>query len=467
LVFVLGLCFGLLSSVTHSSQEDVRSDRIEQLRLPVFFNPNPVDLAVRIDRLIARQAASRDVAAVIELQRLGGAAFPLLIPRLAQYPLEVRLRIAEALIPVMKRMGWRGASELKSSSDALRFLETAWEERAADFHPSIVTRWVERLAQRPNPELYASVIEFDSFALPALMTALTNVDSAIDAQASHRLTLVASRITGNSWVVSNSESTTGTRIIVERWQRWWQLHASEYTVLTGPARWAASLGETRFGHWLMLATRFSFGTAPNETAIGTTLWPASTRTLGLFFMTTLGGWVVSLIPSVFAAKRTRRAALAFVLGQGLFAIPTLSVVALLSGALPHDWSLASAMVTAFVAAAATDIGHRLSPIHLPVSLPSGPVFIERRSHSPILRLLRQWQFAGHNWPFSLILVFVTESAFGIDGLSRLTVIAFRQRDLNTLMAITTATATCLLLVEFAVQLRRRVTQDVVVQTEAV
>lgn len=464
LLVVLGLCFGLLSSVTHSTKVDFRSDRIEQLGLPVFFNPTPVDLAVRVEQLIDRHARGRDVAVDIELQRLGGAAFPHIVPRLAQYPIAVRLRVAEALIPVMKRMGWRGAAELRSSTDALRFLETAWEERAADFNSSIVTRWVERLAQRPNPELYASVIEFDSFALPALMAALANVNFASDVPSAHRLSVVASRITGNSWVVQNSESTARTRIIVERWQRWWQLHASEYTVLRGPARWAATLSETRFGQWLMLATRFSFGTGRNDSNIDATLWPSSTRTLGLLFTSTLGGWLVSLIPSVISTKRTRSATLTVALGRGLFAIPSLTIVALLARMLPHDWSFSSALITTFVVAAATDFARRISPFHAPVSLPSGPDFIERRSHSPILRLLRQWQFAGHNWPFSLILVFVTERAFGIDGLSRLTVIAFRHRDLNTLMAITTTTATCLLLVEFVVQLRRKGTNGTLAQT---
>jgi ABC-type dipeptide/oligopeptide/nickel transport system permease component len=53
------------------------------------------------------------------------------------------------------------------------------------------------------------------------------------------------------------------------------------------------------------------------------------------------------------------------------------------------------------------------------------------------------------------LVFVTERAFGIGGLSHLSVVAFRQHDLHSLMAITTTTATCLLFVEFAVQSKRK------------
>jgi ABC-type dipeptide/oligopeptide/nickel transport system permease component len=146
------------------------------------------------------------------------------------------------------------------------------------------------------------------------------------------------------------------------------------------------------------------------------------------------------------------------LGQALFAIPTISLVALLMNVFPKHWSLVSAALTAVTATAVADWASRLSVPHAPktvfVSSESNPP-VERRSRSPVLRLLRQWQFAGHGWPFSLLLVFVTEKAFAIFGLSRLTVDSFRQHDLNALMAITTTTATWVLFVEFAVQLRRK------------
>jgi hypothetical protein len=454
------LCFALLSSITHSSQTDWRSARVEQLTLPLFFNPSPVDLNTRVNSLIAQLRHRNDVSAVIELRRLGGAAFPVLIPRIETLPREVQLRIAEALIPVLRRMGWRGASDMASPELALRFLEDTWQERAADFNQNIVTRWVQRLALRPNLELYETVVEYDTYALPALIAALPRIETERDVERAVRLTNVASRISGQNLIVSKNESLARARLIVERWRSWWQLHHSEYTVLSGPSRWSAMLGETLFGQWLTIAITFAFGTTRNDTPIIGALLPASYNTLILLFTTSLGTWLVTYIPNSLRRHRPRRelSTLVDALGQALFAIPTISLVAVLMNVFPKQWTLVSAALTAVFATAVADWASHLSAPHVPQTIfinPETHLPAERRSRSPVFRLLRQWQFAGHGWPFSLLLVFVTEKAFAILGLSHLTVASFRQHDLNMLMAITTTTATWVLFVEFAVQLRRK------------
>jgi hypothetical protein len=460
LLFVLGLCFGVLSVATHSSRGDWKSDRIENLQLPRFVNPAPVDLTVRVARLLGQQKQG-DISTISgELQRLGGATFPIILPRLAELPIDARLRVAWALVPVMQRMGWRGAMELKSPAAAAQFLDRAWQERSADFQHSIVTRWVQRLAQRANPELRASVIEYDSYALPALMAALPTITTAIDVQTAHRLTDVASRVTGLPWTVHGADTIDQAAVIVERWQCWWQLHASEYVVLSGPSRWSAMLSETQFGQWLTVASTFAFGTMRDGTPIHSVLGTAAIRTLTLLFATSLGAWLVTLLPKSLSASRygSRVSSLVDSFGQGLFAIPTISVVAILATILPRYWPLLSAAIAVAIVATLADLGSHLSTTNgqsVTPSTPSNAIVVERRSRSPVLRLLRQWQFAGHSWPFSLLLVFVTERAFGISGLSYLSVVAFRQRDLHCLMAITTTTATCLLFVEFAVQSRRK------------
>ena len=464
-LLVLALCFAVLSSATHSTREDWRSTRIENLQLPLFVNLGPIDLRSKVKRLVADLSHGESANAQVEFERLGAAAFPLVLAEFSQLPSAGKLRIATALMPVAKRMGLMSQSDGDDISSAPQVLERVWYERSADFQTSIVSRWVARLARRDNVGLRASVLEYDTYALPALMGTLTNVavNLPIDLQAARRLTDVASRVTGLPWTIPSNDDEREARLTIDRWNRWWQLHQTDYLVLEGPARWSAMLTETQFGKWLVLLVSFRFGQSLDGQSISPPLIGGGWHTLVLLFCSSVGPWLVTILPvGLFARERSaRRAIFAELIGLAMLTAPPVTVIAYFSLACPWQHSILAAGVAITFATTVTALGALICRSVRTTSTASSrtsdapQATKDRRSRSPFFRLLRQWHFAGHSWPFSLLLAFFAERAFRVHGLSQIAVQYFRQRDLHGLMAISTYTAVCLLLVEFTVQLRRK------------
>ncbi|MGC4065428.1 MAG: hypothetical protein QM784_12420 [Polyangiaceae bacterium] len=458
LLLVLALIFSVLSTATHSTQSNWQSDRIEQLQLPRFFNGSPVDLSNRVSKLVQVLSRSENDVVRQELLRLGGAAFPLLGPRMGELQPGARAKIAWAYLPALRRMGFRGTAEVTTPEQAPAFLERAWHERSADYQPAIVRRWVERLAQRENPTLRASVIEYDTYALPALMAAMPEVATESDVESARRLTEVASRVTGLPWIVQAGASPPAAATMVAKWREWWALHSTDYIVLRGPSRWSAMLSETQFGKWMVLALRFGFGHRIDGPSIGRDLLRCGATTLSLIAATTVGSWLATLLPWSFLSRTRnpkRHRGYEYV-GQAIASIPAIALAVGVAGLVGTKGTLTTATITAITVALMSAVANHFATSGAGgVDLVRTQAELDRRSQSPLLRLLRQWPLAGHRWPYTLLLVFVIERAAGVHALAALTVAAFLRRDLHSLMAITTLTASWLLLVEFVVQSRRR------------
>lgn len=450
LLFVLVLSFLVLSRATRApagSTADYSTDRLEETSLPTLFNARPADLEMRIDIIVERLSHGPSEPESRELLRLGGATLPLLLARLPSLPLELRTRIAWDLLPVAQRMTWRGANEVTSPGQAYDYFLEMWKERSVDYQPTIVARWVERLASRGGGALTASVLEYDTYALASLIAALPEVTTDADVERARPLLAVMRRITGLPWVLPTPCGVDEARSTIDHWRRWWRLHAIEYTTVRGPSRWSAMLTQTRFGQWAALALQHRFGCTRDQYPIAARLRSAALRSVSLLIAGTLGAVAVTLLKRRrwLTAAPTSRSALAML---AFMSVPQTAIVAFLAAAGLVHGPVAAAVV-ACIAIAHLD----LENIHQPESEgAAGPDAMDDaieprpRSHLP------NWLFAGHTWPFLLTLVFVIEHAFGVYGLGQCCIDAFRHSDLHMLMAITTITALWLLLIELAVQL---------------
>lgn len=459
---VLALCFAVLSSATRSDDDSWRNTRIEAAVLPRFFNGTPSDLRWLVKRQLTRLKTGESPDASAVLRRLGTAAIPIALGAMGSYDAKTQERIADALLPIAERVGTRTVQNPDEDTTAAARVRKFWNDREADYQPNLVARWVDRLARRDNPGLRATVIEYDTFALPALIASMSVVAESGNVPAVQRLTEVASRITGHSWSIAPSSSAADARVMVAQWNRWWLFHHTDYTALSGPARWSAMLTETLFGKWLTLAFSPELMQTKGDLALWPLVVPAGQKTLLLLLCATLGPWLVTYLPA-YRISQLGGSSVRLLLdrgGQALSAVPLVSwVIACSALQFVRNSLVAAAMAVALATTIgacgnALSLALRASPLRTSGTGAPG-VHRDRRARSALQRLLRQWHFAGHYWPFSLLLAFCSEEAFRIDGLARLTVRFFHQRDLCGLMAVTCFSAISLLFVESAVQYGRR------------
>lgn len=433
LIQMLSFCLLAAACRRTPAPRDYASDRIERSGLPLLWNLHPRDLHSRLEDLIVRFAKAPSSEDVNELARSGGAAFPLLLPELPRLEITTAKRIAWSILPVAQRMNWRGAQGIDSDERALAFLIDSWKEHEVDFQPTIAARWVERLAARGSDAMSLAVAEYDTYALPALISALDGPPSPNESARTRRLLAALHRLTRLGYQIPDSAGTDELRRAVDEWQRWWQLHAPEYTISRGPSRWSAMLTQTQFGQWLNLAVRFRFGTDRDHQPVLDALAVRAARS-GLILLAACLGASSAVLARFPWSRSVVRACLAM--------IPHISLIAVFS-LLPLRGSLLAGAFVAFLVTTWT------APTRTTEPLTDTPTVMRRRS--VLGQLSRFWQFAGHSWPFLLTFVFVVEKGFEIRGLGQACVEGFRSRDLHQLMGITALTAACLLLVELMVQ----------------
>ncbi len=246
--------------------------------LPVFLNPAPEDVRSRALRAM-RVAAEADTAAALtarsELQRLGGAALPHVLPLLDSLEPAARGRVALALGPVALRMRVASPDEVASADKALLFFGRFWQDRSIDFRPSTVRRAVERLSERSLTLRRDDVIHADTYALEALIAALGRVRTPADIARVSRLQPVLMHVTNRGSPLSSSPTQEEAGRAVEGWQRLWLEEGADYTVLEGPRRVASFVTETQFGKWLAQARLWQLG----RTAEGARVYPLVTAAL--------------------------------------------------------------------------------------------------------------------------------------------------------------------------------------------
>jgi ABC-type dipeptide/oligopeptide/nickel transport system permease subunit len=221
-------------------------------RLPLLFNPDPRNVQ-GLTRAALNEVAAGGPGATAgraELVRLGGAAFPHVLPALDSLEPTARGRVALALAPVALRMGVAEDDDLETPERAVAFFARFWQDRSADFRGAVVRRKVARLAERALSLRRKEVVELDTFALEELLGALGRVQYDEDVKRAARLTPVLAHVTGMPWRVEPETSRADAAATVTRWRDWAIEHAADFQTLDGPGRLEAMVMQTRYFRWL-------------------------------------------------------------------------------------------------------------------------------------------------------------------------------------------------------------------------
>jgi peptide/nickel transport system permease protein len=428
--------------------------------LPRFVNPDPRnlrDLALAAAHEVSRGQAGA-VGARLELERLGGAALPHVIPSFDSLPPEGRARVALALAPVGRRMGVGTSGELDSAEAAVVFWTRYWQDRAVDFRPAVVRRLVRRTAEHTSSLRSEDIVEFDTFALPELMDALVSPRSPDEVERARRLTGFLGHVTGLPWSVAPGASPGQAREIVERWRSWWALTRVDYVTLDGPSRVAAMLTETQYGKWAAEAARSHLGQSSSGRPVldllrergPVTLWLASSGIAGGYLTGIclgLAGAGLARNPWREPSQSARRRALLF---DALLALLSVTVVALgavlvgqmLAPSVPSPGSLFRAQLVMVLVSAALVSRHQRASTSSALeqeytrtafAFGASPLRsawrVLRASGTPVVSL------AGAELHAVFTSAFVVEVVFDLPGLAAPTVEAIQSKDVSWLMAL--------------------------------
>jgi peptide/nickel transport system permease protein len=443
---LLGATIALFALLTRAPASGSRSaTSSSNPALPVFLNLRPRDVralsADAVDRIVAQ--ADVDEAAAL-LCRLGGAAFPFVLPQLDSLDPAARERVALALVPVAARMGLTATESLRRGPDAVTFWTLYWQERSADFKPAVARRAVRRLATQGSDARRTELVELDTYALGGLMDALGEVRTPEDVARVSRLTDVASHVTGRDDTVGPGASVSQARACVNRWQDWWLASRVDYEPLTGPSRVAAMLVETRYGHWVLRAITWQLGTAEDGQPVVDKLLRHAPRTLALAMLGLVGAHGVGLAIGLLAAWR-RRAWIGW--STTLFAVIALAVPApLIVLAVAHATGgalLAGAAGIAITVAFAGSPSRHQRLAALDVSLRDVTRYARARGVSDAVLLLRHLlrptiiavlPLFATDFPLALSCACAAEKALGLRGIGLAIVRAAIDHDVAFLMA---------------------------------
>ncbi len=242
----------------------IEQRRALALDLATFVNESPRDVRSIVAECVAHLAQNDAHASIAahDLAKVGGAAFPYLLPTLDRLAPDARKRVALALFPVAERMGQGGDARARSPDMAPTFWVQLWEDRSLEFTGPAVRRSVQRLLRGATAGRERDLIEMDTFALPELMTALA--DRTVDEDGVARLSQVASHVSGHDVMVPLTMTGEAQTRIREEWATWWATHHQDYVALDGGERIFATLAETRYGRWLRGAATGELGTTARD-----------------------------------------------------------------------------------------------------------------------------------------------------------------------------------------------------------
>ena len=410
---------------------------------PVFFNPRPAGVRDRAES--ALQAIARGgqpaVAARISLARLGGAALPYVLPALDTLDPRSRERVALALTPVAVRMEVAHSEELADGAQAVLFWTRFWQDRAIDFRVASVRHLTARLAERSIALRREDLIHVDTFALPALIEALGRVETISDVARVQRLNSVLAHVSGLPVFCAPDASVADARKVADTWHDFWDLHGSEYTLLDGPRRLAATFLETQYAKWLAAVLRGGLGrTQHGERALDLVTDGLATTSF-LLFIGLGGGFPLGVVWTRFERRSHKYATrtVSAILGTALAAIPCATFVRLFAG---PGAGLASAVCLVTITTAAW------VSRHLARSTMS-------QSVSPLAAAFSVSAPLGATYPpFVLSAIVLVELIFQLPGLGRTAALSLASGDVNAWMAASLSLTSASLLLRHAADLIR-------------
>jgi peptide/nickel transport system permease protein len=429
--------------------------------LPRFFNKRPRDVQRRVNEELARVSAGDAEArrAIATLARLGGAALPILLPRLDSLDPSSRQRVALGLAGVAERMGIH-AREASDPERAVAFWNRYWTDRAIDFRQANARRAVRRLLVHGTATREADVVELDTFALEAIVSALTDLvpplrtaPSSADVDAVRRLVEASSHMTDHTDELPREAGPAEALACVQRWQAFWLVHASDYTSESGAGLLFAMLTDTQYAKWAQRALFIGSdqGGAPALTALG----QRARTTLSIVFVAMgLAYLAAVVIPIACAARGGQRGAWIAFLWIGASAVPVACWTALWPATVARTVaavaSLACALLASPLAQQRAALERLLAEDHvrLAAAYGMGPLRIALRralrgSLLPIIAL------SSADLPVAIGGSFVVETAFGIHGLGEQTLRAVQTHDVAWLVGLAFTTALVLTLASIA------------------
>jgi peptide/nickel transport system permease protein len=414
--------------------------------LPLFFNGKPSGAKERALAALARIAASEagDPEATKKLVDIGGAALPHVLPQFDTLAPNARRRVAPALVPIAKRMGVGQESDFESPESAILFFSRFWEEHAIDFRPAVVRRAVRRFAEHPSALRRMEVVELDSFALPDLIDAMKPLNTAADVARVRHVCDVAVHVASKGWRIPPGASLEAARSVVANWEDYWLEHRGDYVAFTGTSRLAATLRETRYGHWVERTVRGGFGTLKDGHEVLAALRERGPTTLWLLLVALFIGYPAAAIAGAFAGARRGKLGAEIIFGVAccLAGTTTVGVAVWFSASLPAALArvgAALAMVSATFALACLSFRDAVNDVAERPWLRT-----ERAMGASSLRIaIRNLRYAGarfvalafSDFPGILTAAFVVERAFSLRGVGELTISAVRTGDLAWLMSL--------------------------------
>lgn len=325
--------------------EEQRRERF--LDLPLFFNPRPDDVRTRaleaVDHLV-REDEEAPMAAH-QLARLGGAAFPFILPKLDNLPPAARGRVAVALAPVGERVDAGDPAKLKDPQGAPIFWAHYWEDHALEFTGPSLRRAVSRLVRHATELREKDLALVDTYALSEVVPAMS---TTTDPSALARLSELASHAAGRSVLIPEDADPDFRRRALADWQEWWYVHKSDYVALDGAERITSTITDTRYGRWLARAATGQLGVSVRDgEPIVDKLRARTPVTLALTLLAMLASYLIAIPVAVVSAWRRGRPidhALAFTL-FALYSLPTFWLAEIFAGMIPHSNGAGAAKLT--------------------------------------------------------------------------------------------------------------------------
>jgi ABC-type dipeptide/oligopeptide/nickel transport system permease component len=446
----------VLSSLPEEQATELRRSRF--LDLPRFFNDRPVDLAERARGALAKLATGGEGAgsAAALLVRLGGAAFPFLLPRLDALEPPARSRVAVALAPIAQRMGIE-SDEPSDPARAVSFWHRFWADRSVEFRSANAYRSARRFALHATDARQNELLELDTFALPATMDLLEQLSRSAHFEqlaGADRVHAIEALVEAAAHVTERDDRVPGTAdeqqalACARRWREWWLAHESDYTAYTGMRRLSAMVRDTQYAKWAHQVLVLGFGAGSESSPVLERLRDRAGTTLAI-----VGGALASAYAWVLGAgllRALRRGAIfrAGVLVASLFAfaVPTACwSIWLVARTRP---GVAAAVVVLSLSLIASPLAQlramveseeRRDHVRAARALGFGTLAIWARQtlRSALIPLVA---VASVELPIALGGAFVVEKAFGLNGLGEETVRAVQAHDVAWLVALVFVTA---------------------------
>jgi ABC-type dipeptide/oligopeptide/nickel transport system permease component len=445
--------FWVLSALPQASDK-------EGSHLPLFFNSSPRDITVWVEHAVGRLRDARgDHAArqqaMAELGGLGGAALPLILPRLDSLAPELRRDVLTALAPVAERMGVRNGKQAASQQSALLFWTLFWQTQDIEFRRASADSAVRRYARYGTDARAQHVRLLDTYALDSIFSFLMTEGPNGQLAEKERLLQVLSAILGTELATTVCKSPNDATACIVSWLHWWRVRRWRYVRIAGGDKLLAMATATRYGLWVLDTVALEFD-GNKRTGRAREFLVCGARTLGLvlaavvvssglaLFLALLmalrqGGWtdrlmqfallslyVVSpvflgwLLMGEIRSERSGLAAAVAVLSAGMLLLPTRQLQLGLQREFKRDYWLAARArgMGQFAAAWRHAMRHAVLPV----------------ASRGLLQL--PWMLCG---------AFVVERLFSLPGLAAPTLRAVRDGDVAWLMLLATTGAVVALL----------------------